>query len=67
MKLIKRNGAEEIFSKKKLAESIEKANQQVPLESRMSTDEVRQLTSSIEGKCKQEHADDVCRQGLYGR
>ena len=52
MKLIKRNGAEEIFSKKKLAESIEKANQQVPLESRMSTDEVRQLTSSIEGKCK---------------
>ena len=52
MKLIKRNGTEEIFSKKKLAESIEKANQQVPLESRMSTDEVRQLTSSIEGKCK---------------
>ena len=47
MKLIKRNGAEEIFSKKKLAESIEKANQQVPLESRMSTDEVRQLTSNI--------------------
>ena len=52
MRIIKRNGSEETFSKKKIIEAIEKANQRVKLDSRLSQDEIKKIATEIEDVCK---------------
>ena len=56
MKIIKRNGSEETFSRRKIIEAIEKANQRVKLDARLSNDEIKQIAGNIEEVCKQSSA-----------
>ena len=60
MKIIKRDGSEQTFSKSNIYEAISKANQKVKLEDRFTNNEIKDITKAIEEKCKAEtHAINV--------
>lgn len=60
MKIIKRDGSEQTFSKSNIYEAISKANQKVKLEERFTNSEIKDIAKSIEERCKAEtHAINV--------
>ena len=60
MKIIKRDGSEQTFSKSNIYEAISKANQKVKLEDRFTNNEIKDIAKVIEEKCKAEtHAINV--------
>ena len=60
MKIIKRDGSEQNFSRSNIYEAISKANQKVKLEDRFTNNEIKDIVKSIEERCKAEtHAINV--------
>lgn len=60
MKIIKRSGAEVIFDRNKISNAIEKANNQVKEEDRLSQDQIESIVDDIEIECHREgHALNV--------
>ena len=51
MKLIKRNGAEEVFDPSKITAAVTKANEAVEEASRISEQEIKELTDRVSEKC----------------
>lgn len=54
MKIIKRNGNEETFSKTNIINAISNANMKVPLEKRFTMDDIKNIANDIETKVKSE-------------
>ncbi len=54
MKIIKRNGEEVVFDRSKIATAITKANNEVPVNERLSTATIQGMAMDIENQCRQE-------------
>ncbi len=52
MKLIKRNGSEEIFNREKIAAAITKANEAIDEDERITIGKIRQLSATVETRCE---------------
>ncbi|MBE6635812.1 MAG: anaerobic ribonucleoside-triphosphate reductase [Ruminococcaceae bacterium] len=52
MKLIKRNGAEEIFDKSKIAAAIIKANEAVDEDERITAGKINKIAANVESRCE---------------
>ena len=52
MKLIKRNGSEEIFDREKIAAAILKANEAVDEDERITKGKINKIASTIESRCE---------------
>ncbi|MBP3308589.1 MAG: anaerobic ribonucleoside-triphosphate reductase [Clostridia bacterium] len=52
MKLIKRNGSEEIFNREKIAAAISKANEAIEEDERITIGKIRQLSATVESRCE---------------
>ena len=52
MKLIKRNGSEEVFAKEKIAAAIIKANEAVDEDERITNGKINKIASHVEAKCE---------------
>ena len=55
MKLIKRNGAEVIFDREKIANAVRKANAAVGDSDRISEADIEEIAKSVEAKCRKTH------------
>ncbi len=53
MKLIKRNGSEVVFDSEKIAAAVEKANNAVDEECRISKEAILQITAEVEAACQE--------------
>ncbi len=77
MKLIKRSGAEEIFTSEKISAAVTKANEAVEEQHRISEHDIKKITDRIERKCEKLHRavsveevqdmveDELMRLGAY--
>ena len=54
MKIIKRNGEEVVFDRSKIATAITKANNEVPVNERLSAATIQGMAMDIENQCRQE-------------
>ncbi len=52
MKLIKRNGSEEIFNREKIAAAIIKANDAIEEDERITVGKIRQISATVETRCE---------------
>ena len=55
MKLIKRNGAEVVFNKDKIAQAVAKANDAVEEEDRITEENISDIAKNVEKLCKRMH------------
>ena len=54
MKIIKRNGQEVTFNKSNIVNALNKANQKVRIDVRLTNDEIKEIAKTVEDKCKKE-------------
>ena len=54
MKIIKRNGQEVTFSKSNIVNALNKANQKVRIDARLTNDEIKEIAKTVEDLCKKE-------------
>ena len=54
MKIIKRNGQEVTFNKSNIVNALNKANQKVRIDVRLTNDEIKEIAKAVEDKCKKE-------------
>ena len=52
MRLIKRNGSEEVFAREKIEAAIRKANEAIEEDERITEGKIRKIAAQVEARCE---------------